>query len=117
MQDALQHMGVSVTCGAITTIGGSAFLIACVIVFFHKFGVFVMFTLSGAYVHAIVVFPALCAILGPDDTRPTDIIWLLRRMQGSSGNLPESNSEYELANVTPSATPCTQTVFGRDESG
>ena len=40
----------------------------CVIICFVKFGTFVCVTLSAAIVFALVVFPAACAITGPDDS-------------------------------------------------
>jgi hypothetical protein len=61
-----------VTCGALTTILGSCFLINCVILFFSRFGTFIVFTLSAAYLHALLVFPAALAIFGPTTTNTND---------------------------------------------
>jgi len=78
--EALQRMGVSVACGALTSIGGSCFLLGCVIVFFNKFGTFIVVTLSDAFVRAVIVFPAMCAIVGRDDGEFDDFTWFLRKI-------------------------------------
>ncbi|KAK3242008.1 hypothetical protein CYMTET_48272, partial [Cymbomonas tetramitiformis] len=68
VRQAGRHMGMSVLCGAVTTIGGALFLKGCTIVFFDRFGTFVAITLTTALLHALLLFPALCAICAPQDT-------------------------------------------------
>ena len=60
---ALRRMGLSVISGAVTTVGAASFLLGCVITFFDTFGEFICVTLVAALVHALVVFPAMCACL------------------------------------------------------
>lgn len=61
---ALRRMGLSVTSGAVTTVGAASFLLRCEITFFGTFGEFMVVTLVAALVHALVVFPAMCACIG-----------------------------------------------------
>mmetsp|Transcript_21990 Transcript_21990/g.36677 ORF Transcript_21990/g.36677 Transcript_21990/m.36677 type:complete len:288 (+) Transcript_21990:133-996(+) len=72
IKHAMRSMAMGVTCGALTTILGSCFLINCVILFFSRFGTFIVFTLSAAYLHALLVFPAALAICGPTTTHTND---------------------------------------------
>ena len=62
---ALRSMGSAIVAGAATTIGAALFLFACVCIFFTKFGTFVVVTLCGALIHALVILPALLAQAGP----------------------------------------------------
>ena len=63
---ALHAVGTSVVSGASTTVGANLFLLGCTVTFFFKFGLFIAVTLSASLVHAIVVFPAVCAAFGPE---------------------------------------------------
>ena len=63
---AILSMGRPVLCGAVSTIGASVFLDMCVLIVFPKFGAFVLVTMGSSLFHAIFVFPALCAVFGPD---------------------------------------------------
>jgi multidrug efflux pump subunit AcrB len=60
---------MSVVSGASTTVGANLFLLGCTLTFFTKFGTFVAWTLSVAMVQAVVVFPAACAVCGPEGVR------------------------------------------------
>jgi multidrug efflux pump subunit AcrB len=42
------------------------FLLGCTVTFFTKFGLFITWTLTAALVQACVVFPATCAVCGPE---------------------------------------------------
>ena len=68
---ALRRMGLSVISGAVTTIGAAVFLLGCIITFFDTFGKFMCVTLIAALVHALIVFPALCACVGSEATAST----------------------------------------------
>jgi len=74
---AIIVMGRPVICGAVSTIGASLFLDMCVLVVFPKFGAFVLVTMFSSLVHALFIFPALCAVFGPDQLtgikRPMEI--------------------------------------------
>lgn len=63
---ALRAVGSSVVSGASTTVGANLFLLGCTITFFTKFGCFIALTLSMSLVQAVVVFPAVCAVFGPE---------------------------------------------------
>lgn len=63
---ALRAVGSSVVSGASTTVGANLFLLGCTITFFTKFGCFIAWTLSMSLVQAVVVFPAVCAVFGPE---------------------------------------------------
>ena len=64
---ALRAVGLSVVSGASTTVGAAAFLLGCTLTFFTKFGLFVAWTLTSSLVQAVVVFPAMCAVWGPEN--------------------------------------------------
>ena len=64
---AVRAVGLSVVSGASTTVGAAAFLLGCTLPFFTKFGLFVAWTLTSSLVQAVVVFPAMCAVWGPED--------------------------------------------------
>lgn len=64
---AVRAVGLSVASGASTTVGAAAFLLGCTLTFFTKFGLFVAWTLTSSLVQAVVVFPAMCAVWGPED--------------------------------------------------
>ena len=42
-------------------------MLGCTLTFFTKFGLFVAWTLTSSLVQAVVVFPAMCAVWGPED--------------------------------------------------
>ena len=64
---ALRAVGLSVVSGASTTVGAAAFLLGCTLTFFTKFGLFVAWALTSSLVQAVVVFPAMCAVWGPEN--------------------------------------------------
>jgi len=64
---AVRSVGLSVVSGASTTVGAAVFLLGCTLTFFTKFGLFVAWTLTSSLVQAVVVFPAMCAVWGPED--------------------------------------------------
>ena len=63
---AVRSVGLSVVSGASTTVGAAVFLLGCTLTFFTKFGLFVAWTLTSSLVQAVVVFPAMCAVWGPE---------------------------------------------------
>jgi len=73
MQVALEHMGISVFSAAVTTIGSAICLTFTVVLFFVRFGVFIIVTLGSSLVVAFVLFPALMYVFGPenDEKKPT----------------------------------------------
>ena len=63
---ALTAVTRSVASGCSTTVGAALFLLGCTVTFFTKFGLFITWTLTAALVQACVVFPATCAVCGPE---------------------------------------------------
>jgi len=73
VQTALDVIGISVFFGMFTSASAAFALIACQIQFFHKFGVFLLMTVSMSWVWANLGFMASMAVFGPDDKTPS---WL-----------------------------------------
>jgi len=73
VQSALDEIGISVFFGMITSASAAVALMACQIQFFHKFGVFLLLTVSLSWIWANVAFMASMAVFGPDDKTPS---WL-----------------------------------------
>lgn len=73
VQTALDEIGISVLFGMFTSASAAFALIACQIQFFHKFGVFLLMTVSMSWVWANLGFMASMAVFGPDDETPS---WL-----------------------------------------
>lgn len=74
MRIALEHMGISVFSAAVTTIGSAVFLTFTVVLFFVRFGIFIVVTLASSLVVAFVLFPAILFVFGPetDDSDEAD---------------------------------------------
>eukprot|EP01062_Namystynia_karyoxenos_P028229 TRINITY_DN21427_c0_g1_i1.p1 TRINITY_DN21427_c0_g1~~TRINITY_DN21427_c0_g1_i1.p1 ORF type:complete len:1283 (+),score=341.56 TRINITY_DN21427_c0_g1_i1:123-3851(+) len=62
----LTEVGISVVSGAMSTLGASLFLFAPVITFFNQFGLFMFMTISLSLGMALLLFPAIMAICGPE---------------------------------------------------
>eukprot|EP01065_Artemidia_motanka_P010786 TRINITY_DN1577_c0_g1_i1.p1 TRINITY_DN1577_c0_g1~~TRINITY_DN1577_c0_g1_i1.p1 ORF type:complete len:1229 (+),score=201.00 TRINITY_DN1577_c0_g1_i1:165-3851(+) len=73
IKEALLHVGGSVLSGAFTTLGSSLFMLFAKILFFFQFGLIVFATIGFSCVYALVFFPAMMSVLGP---------------QGEKGELP-----------------------------
>ena len=67
--DALVHTGSSVLSGAISTIGASIPMFFAKIIFFYKFGIFILLTIALSLQFSLVFFSAVLAILGPLGTK------------------------------------------------
>merc|ERR1712097_147895 len=66
VRSALDEIGVSVLGGMLTSASAAIALMMCQLQFFHKFGVFLMLTVSISWFWANVGFMASMALLGPD---------------------------------------------------
>merc|ERR1711907_81279 len=73
VRSALDEIGVSVLGGMLPSASAAIALMICQLQFFHKFGVFLMLTVSMSWIWANVGFLASMALLGPDDSTP---LWL-----------------------------------------
>jgi len=65
-QDALTHLGISVTAGALTTLLAGVFLWGAILTFFTKFAFDIMATIISSYLFSILFFPALTMTIGPE---------------------------------------------------
>eukprot|EP00164_Ancoracysta_twista_P001242 GFYU01001629.1.p1 GENE.GFYU01001629.1~~GFYU01001629.1.p1 ORF type:complete len:1046 (-),score=368.07 GFYU01001629.1:102-3239(-) len=65
VQDALTAMGVSVTAGALTTLGSGCFLWGATLTFFTKFAFLISTTIAMSFIWSVFFFMALCATVGP----------------------------------------------------
>jgi len=72
VRGALRAVGPSVASGAVTTVGAALFLLGCTVTFFTKFGIFISWTLTMSLLQAMVVFPAMCAVWGPEGMQGGD---------------------------------------------
>merc|ERR1719224_432817 len=93
VRSALDEIGVSVLGGMLTSASAAVALMICQLQFFHKFGVFLMLTVSISWIWANVGFMASMALFGPDVSTPS---WLqvpasmiakiqIRQKQGKPG--------------------------------
>merc|ERR1712193_182134 len=73
VRSALDEIGVSVLAGMVTSASAAVALMVCQLQFFHKFGVFLILTVSISWIWANVGFLSSMALLGPDDSTP---LWL-----------------------------------------
>merc|ERR1711881_400881 len=73
VRSALDEIGVSVLGGMLTSASAAVALMMCQLQFFHKFGVFLMLTVSMSWIWANVAFMASMALFGPDSSTPS---WL-----------------------------------------
>lgn len=62
---ALTELGISVLAGAVSTVLAGAMLFFAIIIFFVKFGIFVVMTVSLALIWGLLFFPAMLLIAGP----------------------------------------------------
>lgn len=62
---ALGTMGITVTMGALTTLGGGLAMVPATVKFFYQFGVFLVVTMFWAFIYATIHFPSMAAICGP----------------------------------------------------
>jgi predicted RND superfamily exporter protein len=73
VRSALDEIGVSVLGGMLTSASAAIALMLCQLQFFHKFGVFLILTVSISWIWANIGFLAAMAFFGPDDSTPS---WL-----------------------------------------
>merc|ERR1712226_405075 len=64
----IQHMGLAVMNGAMTTIGAATFMCATYIIFFKKFGIVILVTVFQSLITSLIFFSAMMALMGPQGT-------------------------------------------------
>ena len=98
VRDALLTLGGSVISAAITTILSALVLAAgTYVIFFQKFGTFILLTILFSVFWAFLFLMALCAIMGR--IRPhNDILWLWRRLtcQPNKAPSPAAGKQHEM---------------------
>merc|ERR1712230_358793 len=70
VRSALDEIGVSVLGGMLTSASAAVALMLCQLQFFHKFGVFLILTVSMSWIWANIAFMASMALFGPDSSTP-----------------------------------------------
>ncbi|PVD32342.1 hypothetical protein C0Q70_07775 [Pomacea canaliculata] len=64
-RDMLDHVGISILSGAITTLGAAVFMCGAVILFFMQFGIFMFATIGFSLFFALLGFSVIMALVGP----------------------------------------------------
>ena len=67
VQDMLENLGVSVVCGAFTTIGSSFFLFFGEIQFFLQFGAFMFSVIGFSMIYSMCFLTILLSLVGPEN--------------------------------------------------
>ncbi|XP_070181353.1 protein dispatched homolog 1-like isoform X2 [Littorina saxatilis] len=87
--DMLEHVGVSVLSGALTTLGASVFMCAAVILFFLQFGIFMFATIGFSLFYSLFGFSVLMGLLGPQGQTGSLVPvfrWLRFRLRGKKSH-------------------------------
>ena len=83
----LEHVGVSILSGALTTIGASIFMLPAKIQFFIQFGTFLLCTIGFSLIYTLTIFTVVLSMIGPEDNVGdirVPFIALRRRVLGRS---------------------------------
>ena len=67
VQNALEEVGISVISGAITTLGASIFLMAAIITFFLRFGLFMFMVIGFSCLYSLGLFMTVLGLIGPQN--------------------------------------------------
>ena len=65
MEDAYKEMSWSILSGSITTFGSGFFLYFCSLLIFKKFAFLITSTIVMSYLTSMLLFGAMCHIIGP----------------------------------------------------
>ncbi|KAK7504971.1 hypothetical protein BaRGS_00003999 [Batillaria attramentaria] len=85
VRDMLEHVGISILSGALTTLGAALFMFAAVIVFFLQFGIFIFATIGFSLFYALFGFSIIMGIVGPERDQGSLLPafrWLRFRLRG-----------------------------------
>jgi predicted RND superfamily exporter protein len=76
---ALATIGISLTSGLFTSLGGALFLFFCALNVFRKFGIFLFLTLLVSFACAFLMLVPMLLVVGPTGTRgqlpPLSMLW------------------------------------------
>merc|ERR1712100_48033 len=106
VRSALDEIGVSVLGGMLTSASAAVALMLCQLQFFHKFGVFLILTVSISWVWANVAFMASMALFGPDSSTPS---WL-QVPASLVAKIRQSKAEQESKAVQPQQSAALENV-------
>merc|ERR1712167_129235 len=106
VRSALDEIGVSVLGGMLTSASAAVALMICQLQFFHKFGVFLMLTVSISWIWANVGFLASMALLGPDVSTPS---WL-QVPASMIAKIKQSKAEQESKTEQPQKSAALENV-------
>lgn len=76
-RDMLATIGLSIFSAGITTMGSACFLLGTTIIFFTRFGVFILLTVSYSFVYALLGMPSMLSLFGPQGNEG-NLLWFFR---------------------------------------
>jgi hypothetical protein len=110
--DALVHTGSSVLSGAISTIGASIPMFFAKIIFFYKFGIFILLTIALSLNFSLVFFSAVLAWVGPlGKTGEVAMLYAssVKRAQATIDEIEEAQQLVDDAKAAAAAPAATET--------
>ena len=100
LRDTLAEVGISVLSGALTTVGGSAFLLLAKITYFVQFGLILFATILFSIVFALGFMSTVLGIIGPENDYGSirkPIAWLVNRVTCSKDKEEKTRREESAA--------------------
>lgn len=67
MNEAYRQMGQTILGGALTSVFGGIFLVFCNVAILNQFGILFVTTILASFLTAVIFYPSILFILGPDD--------------------------------------------------
>ncbi|KAH8071811.1 hypothetical protein JL720_11310 [Aureococcus anophagefferens] len=115
--DALVHTGSSVLSGAISTIGASIPMFFAKIIFFYKFGIFILLTIALSLNFSLVFFSAVLAWVGPlGKTGEVAMLYAssVKRAQATIDEIEEAQQLVDDAKAAAAAPAAATETFDPD---
>ncbi|KAH8062050.1 hypothetical protein JL721_8770 [Aureococcus anophagefferens] len=115
--DALVHTGSSVLSGAISTIGASIPMFFAKIIFFYKFGIFILLTIALSLNFSLVFFSAVLAWVGPlGKTGEVAMLYAssVKRAQATIDEIEEAQQLVDDAKAAAAARAAATETFDPD---
>merc|ERR1711991_176260 len=110
-RDMLSRVGLSIFSAGLTTVVSACFLIGATILFFQRFGLFIVITVGYSWVFALLAMPAMLHLFGPQMNQG-NLFWFCRhKPQWLSERLdvqeefPDMREEVDLEKAPPSKEP------------